>query len=235
GAEIAPAYRVERPEHGTAAHPYRLGLAGRGDDAVDGRWVRAVAVRLGAHYAFTTEYQARGVGDPSRSVLARVVWLDARGRRVGTPEYPAADPHRSVDGWTALRGHYQAPAEATQAQLELHLRWAARGDVLWRGADLSESPPPGPRKVRLAAVNHRPRGSGRGREHRAQFARLVGEPARRKADVVCLPEGITVVGTGRSYADVAEPIPGPSTRFLGDLAKEHRLYLVAGLYERDGP
>jgi predicted amidohydrolase len=32
---------------------------------------------------------------------------------------------------------------------------------------------------------------------------------------------------------VAEPIPGPSTRYFGALAKRHNLYIVAGLVERD--
>src|SRR5262249_54934291 len=66
------------------------------------------------------------------------------------------------------------------------------------------------------------------------FARLIDEAARQKADIACLPEGITVCGTGKSYADVAEPIPGPSTHFLGEYARRGRLYVVAGLYERDG-
>ena len=40
--EIAPAFRVERSKSETAPHSYMLGLAGRGDEAVDGRWVREV-------------------------------------------------------------------------------------------------------------------------------------------------------------------------------------------------
>jgi predicted amidohydrolase len=55
-----------------------------------------------------------------------------------------------------LGGVYRAPDGATGARLELHLRWTARGEVLWRGAALRESDPPAPRRVRLAAVNHRP-------------------------------------------------------------------------------
>jgi predicted amidohydrolase len=48
-----------------------------------------------------------------------------------------------------------------------------------------------------------------------------------------LPEGIAVVGTGKSYVDVSEPIPGPSTAFLGQVAKRNQVYVVAGIYERD--
>jgi predicted amidohydrolase len=116
---------------------------------------------------------------------------------------------------------------------KLHLRWAGHGQVVWRGAALEETAPPGPRKVRLAAVNHRPRGNKSSRENLDQFATLIAEAGRQKADIVCLPEGITVAGTGKTYAEVAEPVPGPSTEFLGRCAREHRIYVVAGLYERD--
>jgi predicted amidohydrolase len=54
------------------------------------------------------------------------------------------------------------------------------------------------------------------------------------ADVVLLPEGITVVGTGKTPADVAETVPGPTTAKLGELAAKKNAYVVAGLYERDG-
>ena len=38
---------------------------------------------------------------------------------------------------------------------------------------------------------------------------------------------------GKNYAECAEPIPGPSTKYFGELAKKHNLYIVAGLLERD--
>ncbi|HBL45619.1 MAG TPA: carbon-nitrogen hydrolase family protein, partial [Planctomycetaceae bacterium] len=66
----------------------------------------------------------------------------------------------------------------------------------------------------------------------AQFAKLIAQAAEQKADLVVLPESITVYGTGLSYAETAEPIPGPSTKYFGELAKQHDLYIVVGLYER---
>ncbi len=48
-----------------------------------------------------------------------------------------------------------------------------------------------------------------------------------------LPETLTYFQSGRSYADCAEAIPGPSTEYFGRLAREHDLYIVAGLIERD--
>ena len=132
-----------------------------------------------------------------------------------------------------MTGTYQVPQGVTRAQLELHLRWTARGEVLWRDADMKRTAAPAARRVRLAAINHRPRDNPSPEKNLEEFARLVDEAALKKADIVCLPEGITVVGTGKKYSDVAEPIPGPSTKFLGERAAKHRLYIVAGLYERD--
>ena len=56
----------------------------------------------------------------------------------------------------------------------------------------------------------------------------------RPTDLILLPEGITVVGTNKRYADVAETIPGPTTRTLGDLARKRKAYIAAGIYEREG-
>jgi hypothetical protein len=59
-----------------------LALAGRGDDAVDGRWVREVPVVAGRDYAFGASYRAERVASSARSVLARVVWLDVAGEPI---------------------------------------------------------------------------------------------------------------------------------------------------------
>ena len=42
-------------------------------------------------------------------------------------------------------------------------------------------------------------------------------------------------GTGKKDAEAAEPIPGPTTERLGDLARRKNSYVVAGIYEREGP
>jgi predicted amidohydrolase len=228
-AEISPRFWVE-----TGAGAYGLGLAGQGNEAVDVRWVRDVAAAAGQYYVFRASYRMKRVATPARSVLARVLWFDAAGKQLGQAEYPITRPQADDDGATVVTGTYQAPPRTKHARLELHLRWAPEAEVVWRGADLRPTDPPRPRVVRLAAVNHWPRGTRAPQDNLEQFARLIAEAARQKADIVCLPEGITAVGTGKKYADVAEAIPGPSTAFLGEHARKHRLYVVAGLYERAG-
>jgi predicted amidohydrolase len=186
--------------------------------------------------------------------VARVIWQDAQGRQVlrdepslatyrpGTPpvaepEYPrdktAGDGAARADGWTEVADVYRAPSKATQAVIELYYRWAPRGKVEWGGVSLAEVPPPAPRIVRLATVHFCPKEGRTNAEKCRLFEPLVAEAARHKADLVVLPETLTYYASGRSMADCAEPIPGPSTGFFGKLAEKHKLYVVAGLIERD--
>jgi predicted amidohydrolase len=72
------------------------------------------------------------------------------------------------------------------------------------------------------------------KESRERFTRLVEQAAARGADIVCLPEGLTAAGNGLSYGQAAEAVPGPTTAFLGDLARRLHVWIVAGLYERSG-
>jgi predicted amidohydrolase len=230
--EIAARSWVERGAPGVPAD-FALGLGGKGSDAVDGRWERTVPLAPGRHHAFRARCRIQRVESPERSVLARVVWLAADGRQVEQPEYPAPLP-TAPDGWTPIAGTWLPPAGAASARLELHFRWSAAGEVLWRDIELAPAEPPRARKVRIAAVNHRPRGAQSPRANLERFAALVGEAAGARADIACLPEGITVCGTGKSCAEVAEPIPGPATEVLGAAAAKHGVAVVAGIYERDG-
>lgn len=227
--EIAPRTWVERDAQGALV----LGLSGRGDGAVDGRWMREVPVEPGKTYAFVVSWRAQNVDAPARSILARLVFLDAAGEPMRPMEYPLTGT-AGRDGWTPVAGVYRAPEKAARVRLELHLRWTAIGEVRFRGAALGESAPRAPRRVTLATVSHRPHGMKTPAESRERFVRFVEEAAGKRADIVCLPEGITVVGNGLPYAEAAETVPGPSTEFLGALAKRLRVYIVAGIYERAG-
>ena len=229
-SEIAPKARVEREQGGQA---YDLVLAGNGERAVDGRWVRRVPVEAGKHVVFAARFRARVVETPVRSVVASVVWFDDNGKQVEQAEFPVMSPEEDAQGWRRMTGTYQVPDKARQAQLELRLRWAPHGEVEWRDVSLKETPPPAPRKVKIASVNHRPRGTKTAGQSLAQFEKWVDEAGSRKADIICLPEGVTVCGTRLRYADVAESIPGPSTEVLGKWAAKHNAYIVAGIYERD--
>jgi predicted amidohydrolase len=222
----------------------------RADDreGLHGYWQKAFLVTGGKHYRFSSLRKVEHVAVPRRSAVVRILWQDAQGKPVpmdaaavsgylkgwkGTaePEHPT-DGQTERDGWTEVSDTYLAPSQATRAVVELHLLWAPGGRIEWSNVSLTETSPPAGRKVRLAAVHYRP--SGKSPEaNREEFAPLIAEAAKQRADLVVLGETLTYFGAGKKFHEVAEAIPGPSTEYFGTLAKKHDLYIVAGLNERD--
>ncbi|MFO0898233.1 MAG: carbon-nitrogen hydrolase family protein [Pirellulales bacterium] len=217
---------------------------------LDGYWQKSVPVEGGRHYRFQAYRRTSGVAEPRRSGVARILWRNDRGEPVPRDEPVAAgylvgstptaeaehplDRETDGDGWTLVADTYRAPRSATRAVIELHGQWAPGGRIEWSGVSFEPAPVPAGRKVRLATVHYRPQGPTP-EANRQQYAPLVAEAARQRADLVVLGETLTYPGTGKSYVECAEPVPGPSTEYFGKLAKEHGLYIVAGLLEREGP
>ena len=258
--EIAPAFAFDqrggRNSDGalTIRHDARAGL--------DGAWIKTFPVQGGHYYRFETFRKTHDVQSPRRSAIVRLLWQNDKGGKVSLDEArqpqngatplsiryvtnvlsrmkPVAEAEHPLDkatdarGWTEVSDVYRAPADTTHAVVELHLEWAPRGKVEWSEVSLKEIPAPEPRKARLAAVHFRPTAGKTPAEKRQAFAPLIEDAARQRADLVVLPETLTYFGTGLSFADCAEPVPGPSTDYFGALAKKHNLYIVAGLVERD--
>ena len=64
---------------------------------------------------------------------------------------------------------------------------------------------------------------------------LVGAAAAQGATVAVLPElATTGYFVGDRIDTLAETIPGPTTDALGQIARRHQCYVVAGMIERDG-
>lgn len=246
--EIRPAFRYV-PDGGRDGHGCFVIEADR-REGLQGWWTRTVPVRGGGHYRFTAFRRGHQVDTPRRSVMARIVWRDEQGRPVerdqpnrtqlyegqftrATAEHPT-DGVTDADGWTKVSGLYAVPSQATRAVIELHLQWAPGGTVEWSQVAFEPASPSPSRKVRLAAVHYQPREGKTPAEKCRLFAPLIAEAAEQEADLVVLPETLTYYNSGQTYADVAEPIPGPSTEYFGSLAKKHDLYIVAGLMERNG-
>lgn len=203
-----------------------------------GAWRNTIrGATAGRVYRFTAWYRAENIENERRSVIARLEWLEPNGKPVKVsvrpPEYPLDT--ESEDGWTKMESVIRAPEGAAALEVQLSLGFTARGSVTWRDVSLAEIAAPAERIVRVMTVGHRPRNSASPAANVEQFSKIVRDAAGQKPDIICLPEGMTVVGTGRKYADVSEPVPGPTTDALGALARELRSYIVAGLYERVAP
>ncbi|MCX7409793.1 MAG: carbon-nitrogen hydrolase family protein [Planctomycetales bacterium] len=247
--EIRPAFSFE-PDGGpkqsgsfVIRHDQREGL--------DGWMQNSFAVTGGEFVRFQAARKLTDVALPRRSALVRVLWQNDAGKMVSAnvPEQqvaelghtPTAEPEHPVDGptdakgWTTVSGVYRVPAKATRAVVELHLQWAPNGRVEWSDIGFAKTTPPQSRKVRLATVHHKPSGTSP-RENCEEFAPLIAEAAKQKADLVVLGETVPTASANvksLKIHETAEPIPGPSTDYFGELAKQYGLHIVVSLYERD--
>jgi predicted amidohydrolase len=245
-----------RPEfaYDSTGGPTRAGslIIRTGDQSgLDGHWTRKFPIEGGRWYRFHVRRRATGIASPERHALARISWCDEDGQKVqrdapGATSYaagktPMSEPEYPHDGaidensWVPLEGIYYAPSGARHALIELHLRWAPNARVEWSLASLEPSEPPAPRRVRIAAVHYMPKGGMSAMDSCKQFEPLLADAARERAELVVLPETITCTGNGLTYAEAAEPIPGPSTDYFAKLAKKHEQYIVVGLVEREAP
>jgi predicted amidohydrolase len=136
--------------------------------------------------------------------------------------------------WTKVWLDAPAPAKASAVVMQLYLSNAPQGTVWWDDVSLTQIADPGPRRVTVASVNLRPQRTRSAEENVRLFVDAIEAHVPAKTDVIVLPEGITVVGNGKPYPEVAESIPGPTTRALGEVARRRASYLVAGIYEREG-
>jgi predicted amidohydrolase len=245
--EITPLFEFA-PEGGRQGHG-ALVIRTDGREGLDGHWERPFPVKGGASYRFRALRQIENVPVPRRSVLARVLWRDSRGKPVhrehpgahsfapgkpplAEPDYPNDGP-AGADGWAEVGGLYMAPPKAATALVELHFRWAQNAQVRWSEVMLEPVEPPAARRVRAAAVHYVPHGGKTTLDSCRQFDTFVAEAAADKAQLVVLPETLTATGNGLSYENAAEPIPGPASDYFGRLARKHRVWLVAGLMERE--
>ena len=218
-------------------------------NGLDGWFQKSFTVSGGDHYRFEAVRKTSGVAVPRRSALARVLWQDEAGRTVSADvpdqqikelgHVPSAEPEYPIDGgtdlqgWTTVSGVYRVPTKATRAVVELHLQWAPNGQVKWSDIQFEKTTPPPPRKVRLATIHYKPMGKSP-RANCEEYAPLIAEAAKQKADLVVLGETVSTVGVRHKTAEMAEVIPSLTTVFFGQLAKKNNLYIVLSLYERDG-
>ncbi|MGI9518479.1 MAG: carbon-nitrogen hydrolase [Pirellulaceae bacterium] len=72
-------------------------------------------------------------------------------------------------------------------------------------------------------------------ENVKRAGQLIAESVSRGAQVVCLQELFTChyfcQSEDHQWFELAEPIPGPATEYLCQLAREHQVVIVAGLFE----
>ncbi|MEM7144132.1 MAG: carbon-nitrogen hydrolase family protein [Verrucomicrobiota bacterium] len=242
-AEIAPNFSVEKSDNNT-----HLVLQSPGDKGCNGHWAHTFEIEGSKHYHFQAFRLAENVATPNQSILVRIEWSDADGNRVSSPhpvnatyfgtgtdharpDFPR-DQGLTADGWTEVSDTYLAPPDATQAEVQLTLRWTPNGRVAWRDITMEACPAPKPRKVILATVHSDLRGGESALQNLDQLKPLIQEAGAKNADLLVLPECVDTKSNGLTVAEGADSLD-ECTAFLGDLAKEYNMYIVAGLHERE--
>jgi predicted amidohydrolase len=82
------------------------------------------------------------------------------------------------------------------------------------------------RKIRAAAIQMS--STPDKEENKATAEARIREAVSAGADIVALPELWSCHGLDEVYRENAEPVPGPTTEFMGDLARELGVYLLGG-------
>jgi predicted amidohydrolase len=209
-----------------------LALAGAREGHDNGSWVKEIDLD-GAYLQIGVLFQTKAVDDIPRSIIVNLVWKDGDGKQVGPKEFLRLLPG-VAKGWRMFKQTYETPAKAKSFELWYTYRWDGDGQVNFAWPEIAYVAGMPDRKVRLATVYAKPVGSSPDK-NRKLFADLAAQAGELGADIVCLPEGLSLVGTAENYASVAETIPGPTTEALSGIAREHQMYIVAGILEQDGP
>lgn len=229
--EISPRFSVD-PQAGRGGRG-ALRIDGGGNPGSYGAWqYRIQDIKGGRYYHLVAYCRAAGVANERRSVSVRMLWFDSKGARVRPPDYALDAGVES--GWTRVEHRSPAPKNARSLVIEFALLWAPKGTVWWDDIQVSEEPSARERVVRAVTLYCRPKNTKSPEASVEAFCALAEQAAAEKPDVICLPEGITLVGTNKTYSDVSEPVPGPTTERLGTLAAKLHSYVVAGLFERVG-
>jgi predicted amidohydrolase len=229
--EIAPKTFIDRI-HGRG-EPGSLAISGNSNAAAYGGWeYLAEGITPGKWYRFAAYYRAEGLQTDSLQVVSRLDWTSSQGKRAGQPDYAYRTTQEGE--WRRVTLDAPAPKSANSVKLQLFLQNAPSATIWWDEVSLEEIAAPGQRPVKVAAINFRPPKTRDAADGVNQFVEAIEKSVQDKADIILLPEGITVVGNGKPFAEIAEPLPGPTTKTLGEVAKRKNAYIVAGIYEREG-
>ena len=190
------------------------------------------SVFLGSKYFdFGCYFRTAGQVDPDRNVTIFLSWKDKNGKELSA-EY--VNSYTRDGDWFHAMKSLRAPAYASGLEIQLVLQWTAAGKVWWDDVSLDEVKHAGGAGIKVATSTTRPPAPSTTEKNLEFYSDKIIAAGKAGDDLLCLGEGITIVSTQKTFQEAAETIPGPATKVLGAAAAKAHLYVVAGLYERDG-
>ncbi|MGE5419413.1 MAG: carbon-nitrogen hydrolase family protein [Chloroflexota bacterium] len=169
--------------------------------------------------------------DPEKNVRLRVAWLDKDNNEL-LAEF--ITNKTSEKDWYRVAGVRSAPVNAVGLSISLVLQWADKGSVWWDDIFVEKAPSQEKRTVKIASAAEWPRHPSTTEKNLQYYSDKIIEAGKLGADIICLGEGISIVSTGKNFEQAAETIPGPTSKSLGEAASKAGIYVIAGIYEREG-
>jgi predicted amidohydrolase len=213
---------------------YALHVNGLGAPSVYGGWTTRIrGLQGGAFYRFRARALPVDIDFLRGAVTIVLRWRGTFGAAV-MPDY-VWDFRRQSDGTLTFNRVIQTPAGTTSVDVELILQWASGGRVSFDQLSFRPAAAPAPRPVRVAAIYYRPSGTASGFESVQGAASYAAQVATTyQPDVMVLGEELNVIGAPGTLDSKAEPIPGPSTDLMAEVARTHRVNIAFGVLESNG-
>lgn len=180
---------------------------------------------IGCHFRVSPEV------DPTTNVKVKATWLDKENNELFT-EFINVISHEN--GWHRAAAARPAPYNASRLSIILIMQWANEGTVWFDDVFAEKAPPLEHRIIKVAAASSWPGYPSTAEKNLQYYADKIIAAGKKGTDILCLGEGVTMVSTGKNYSEVSEAIPGRTTQILGEAAKKAGIYVIAGIYERDG-
>ena len=206
----------ERTENGALTHK------SNGQRNCFGRWMGAIeSVAGGKTYRFSVTCRPQGVRNEFANLHVLLTWLNTEGRLV---QRDYIDRH-AVAGGLLFSRVLPAPEGAVSATAELCFKWSETGQVTWSGAEFCEAPAIPVRRCRVAsAFTDLP---GDKQNNLKAMLQVIDQAAQAKPDILCLGEAWLSVNI--PLTEGAVTLDGPEIKSIGQRAKRHNMYIVAGI------
>ncbi len=197
-----------------------------------GKWITTVeGISAGQHYAFEILRRAKGVAKEEVSIGVILSWCKDDGGAVPV-QRDYVDRIEEAGEWQREFRVLQAPQGAHSVTVELVLRWT-HGTVFWKSPRLVPVAAPERRVVRVATTHLVPGPPNTLESNMSAIRGIVERAAAEKPDVILLSENVVDRLLEMPLSKRAQPIPGPLTSMLSELARRHRTYIVTTLEEFD--
>ncbi len=223
-------------------------IKGNGTRTCCGGWQFVfTGVRGGETYRFRTRVRHEGLSNAHDCLAAIVLWdaWEPAENSTGTRPWNYLLPKSVGDAAMDFEATLKAPKGATRLTVRYVFRWSQTGTSVWAAPRIETAAPVQRRAVKLCIVNSSrqtrdrvktlPLSSGKGLPDDVArsvdlWGSLILAACRQKPQLVVTPE--IVIG-GKQFMEGAIEVPGPATEPFQKIAREHGVYLVLGVRERD--